>query len=92
MGRKDLGTCIIISKEDVNNLGIKLRNLQKIDDFRTPSRIISPLFIGGKRLIRYVERKAKKEEADLAIITRQTHEFTPSQEYVSCEYSLYKYK
>jgi hypothetical protein len=92
MGRKDLGICVVMSKEDADKLGIKLNKLQKIDNFRTPSRTFFPFSMKEKRLRIYIERKARKEEADLAVITRQIHEFTPLQEYISCEYSLYKYK
>jgi len=93
MEKRDLGTCVIMSKEDAEKLGVKLNRLQKIDNFRTPSRSINSVFpMNEKRLRRYIEGSVKREKADVAVITRQTHEFTPLAEYISCEYSLYKYK
>jgi hypothetical protein len=92
MGRRDLGTCVIVSKEDAEKLSINLNKFQKIHDFITPSRHIFPFFMGEKRLLKYVERSAKREGADLAVIIHQKHEFTFHQEYIACEYSLYKYK
>ncbi|MCX6746964.1 MAG: hypothetical protein NTU63_02395 [Candidatus Pacearchaeota archaeon] len=93
IGRQDLGMFVIMSEEDIIKLGIKLNRLQKIDNFRTPSKSINSVFpMNEKRLRKYIERSAKREKADVAVITRQTHEFTPLAEYISCEYSLYKYK
>ena len=92
MGRQDLGTCIIMSREDVGKLGIRLQKLQKIDNFITPSLKTPSFFNVEKRLIKYVERKARKVEADIVIITSQIHSFTSLQEYVAYKYSLYRYK
>lgn len=92
MGRQDLGTCIIMSKEDVNELGVKLPRLQKIENSRTPYLKFPSFFNTEKRLLKYVKRTAKKREADIVIINRQTRSFASSQEYIAYEYSLYRYK
>ena len=92
MGRKDLGTCIMMSEEDFERLGIKLDNLQKIDNFHTHLASVDSFFNPYKKLRRYIEKSAKKEKADLAVITREPHEFTPRTEFVFYEYALYRYK
>jgi hypothetical protein len=92
MGRKDLGTCVIMSKKDVERLGIKLDKLEKIDNFRTPIGSANSFFNPHRKLMRYVEKSAKRERADLAVITREYHEFGFKTEIVHYEYSLYRYK
>lgn len=93
MRKSDLEICVIMSREDIIKLDIKLNRLQKIDNFHTPPSSINSFFpMNEKKLRRHIERNAKREKADIAVITRQTHEFTPLAEYISCAYSLYKYK
>jgi hypothetical protein len=91
LGQKDLGTCIIISEEDVFHLKIDLNNLQKRSDFHTPLKLISFSSIRvRKRLKKYIERKASQEEADIAIITHRRWNYSP--ECIGYDFSLYKYK
>ena len=93
MRKSDLEMCVIMSGEDIIKLGIKLNRLQKIDDFHTPPSSINSVFpMNEKRLRRYIERSAKREKADIAVVTRITHEFASFQEYVACNFSLYRYK
>ena len=92
MERQDLSTCIMISKKDVELLRIKLDGLQKIDNFRTSSIKIGSFFNSYRRLKKYIEKSAEREGADLAVITREHHEFGSGTEFIAYEYSLYKYK
>lgn len=81
-----------MSRDDVERLSIKLSKLEKIDDFSTPIRSVQSFFNPHKKLKRYVEKSAKRERADLAVITREYHEFGSRTEIVHYEYSLYRYK
>ena len=88
---------MIMSKEDAGKLGVKLYSLQKIgSNFNThfEKAILYPFFIRDFRenLRKIIEKKARKEGADLAVITNQTEGFTSFREYVIYNYSLYKYK
>lgn len=62
MGRQDLGRCVVMSGIDANKLGIKLQGLYKIEDSRTPSINCSSFFDIKKRLLKYIERRAKKKK------------------------------
>ena len=71
MGREDLGTCVILSEEDVEKLNVDLSKLQNMGDMETP------MFTGisfrslNRRLRKHIESEARKSKADIAVITSQ---------------------
>jgi hypothetical protein len=87
MGQKDLGTCVILCKEDISKLNIRMDSLEHISDFNTPE--VSGFSDQGKRrkLRSYIEKEARKCYADIALITLESSG-SSSVEY---SYSLYKY-
>lgn len=91
MSRHDLGKCLIMSEKDVRNLGIDLNRLQRLGDFITPfEKSFFGHNIAKKRLMKHIEEKAEKKDADLVVVKEQTSVFL-SLEHVSYDYSLYKY-
>lgn len=94
MGQKDLGTCLILSSEDIKFLG--LTNFPQIEqigsEYQTPS---IPFFLYtrkvNKKLRNYIEKVARKQNADLALITHQgdSRGFIDEREY---SFKLYRYQ
>lgn len=90
MEQKDLETCLIIPEMHIFKLNIKLQNLQKLGDFSTPLKLVFFSEAGvRRRLIRYIEKKAAKAGADVAV-THLRWNYSP--ECIGYNFSLYKYK
>lgn len=91
MGKKDLGTCIILSEKDSQRLDIDLTKLEYICDHSTP--IISGFsYRRMKRKLRNtIERYAKKQNADIAVITSQSDGINAFTTDIRYSYSLYRY-
>jgi len=102
MGQESLGNCTIISPDDkvklkinlielVNSGTLELINKTRNDHFETP--IMKAFTDNGvrKKLRDYIEKDARKKEADLAYIEFQG-EFGGFKSQVSYSYLLYKYK
>ncbi|VVB83403.1 Uncharacterised protein [uncultured archaeon] len=92
MGQKDLGTCVILSQEDTEHLGIDLNKLEFIGEAKLSS-------VGGifehrikRKLRRRIEKAAKKYDADIAVINGQFDFYETIITYISYDFNLYKYK
>lgn len=94
MGREDLGTCVILSHNDlaslkINNLSTFLEQLGK---FSTPQVPIFSTRKANTKLRKKIEALARKKGADVALITSQldTYGFLSSGR--SYDFELYQYK
>ena len=92
MGQKDLGTCLILSTDDVKKLHVNLDKLVLFCVNDTPYiRGISETRI-KKKLRKYIESVAFKEDADVAVITSQSDSNYPFTQGVNYTFHLYAYK
>ncbi len=71
MGQEDLGACVILCQRDIDELKTNTARLKFISKYDTP--VVYGLFDSriNRKLRRYVEKEARKEEADVAFVFGQ---------------------
>ena len=92
MGRRDLGTCIILSSEDTTLLNLDFNQLEFVGEVKlNPVRGIFDFNI-KRKLRRRIEKIAEKYKSDLAVIHTQSDIFGDFIDEISYNFGLYKYK
>lgn len=81
MGKKDLGKCLILTKNDIKDLGCNLSDFEILKENAKTPRVTSTESI-KKRCYELVEASVNKINGDLAII-KDGYNSIPSSLYIS---------